>query len=218
MNFELSGKKLFLVSISFLLIAPLIVFAQATELPNPIDASPASGPGATVVDIVFAAFSGFAGIIGLIIFSFIIVNAFKLIVSHGNEESINKAKQGLTWSIAAFLVAIFAFSIISSVSVILEANNQDELGLGRNLSPPIDVGEKGGFDDALKVVINGLLGLVAVAGTLMIVYAGIKMVTANGNEEQITSAKTILKWAILGVVVTVFAFAILNGINLLLGG
>ena len=211
---ERKVQFILIFAFSILLFIPLAVIAQETvELTSPIGAKEASGPGATIIDVVFASFAGFAGIFGILVFGFIVINAFKLIISRGNEESITKAKQGLTWSIVAFIIAIFAFSLISAVSQILGGkSDQNELDLAEKglLSPPI---RDAGFVEAFDTFFTGVLGVTVVAATLMIVYAGIKMVTSSGNEEQITSAKTILKWAVVGIVVTGLAFVILKGLD-----
>src|SRR3989338_4039687 len=217
MSFEfysiMKEKNLQLISIlavSALLLIPFVATAQDIIVPNPIGAPEASGPRATVIDIVFAGFAGFAGVFGILVFGFMLINAFKLIISHGNEESITKAKQGLTWSVAAFVVAIFAFSLVSAVSEIFGGNKRDELATPDIIAPPIG---DAGFVEAFTTFFNGVLTTVVVAATLMLVYAGIKMVVASGNEEQITSAKTIMKWAVVGLIVTGLAFAILNGLD-----
>lgn len=51
------------------------------------------------------------------------------------------------------------------------------------------------------------LGLLAVA---MIVYAGILMVSAAGDEEQVKKGKTIILWAAVGIVLVLLAFTIVN--------
>ena len=209
---EKSLKLISILAVSALLLIPIIVIAQDIELISPIGAPEASDPRATVIDIVFAGFAGFAGVFGILVFGFMLINAFKLIISHGNEESITKAKQGLSWSAAAFVVAIFAFSLVSAVSKIFKATPRNELADPNTLAPPI---EDASFVEAFTTFFNGVLTTVVVAATLMLVYAGIKMVVASGNEEQITSAKTIMKWAVVGLIVTGLAFVILNGLDYL---
>jgi len=216
-----SSKLSFLkILILFILLFILVSFfwqleavhAQDVSVPNPIQSSPANTDRSTVIDVVFAGFAGFAGLFGLLVFGFMLINSFKLIISRGNEESITIAKQGLTWSVVAFIIAIFAFSLVSAVSKIFGGNQQDEIALAEagKLSPPIG---DAGFDKVFETFFTGVLGLVLVAATLMIVYSGIKMITAHGNEEQLTSAKTILKWAVVGVALTALSFAILKGLD-----
>lgn len=54
-------------------------------------------------------------------------------------------------------------------------------------------------------VLLGLLGIIAVA---LIVYAGYLWMTAGGEEEQITKAKSILMSSVIGLAIILSAFAI----------
>ena len=53
----------------------------------------------------------------------------------------------------------------------------------------------------------GLLGLVAVG---FLIYSGVLMVTAGGNEEQTTKAKKIIMYAIGGIVIILLAYTIVT--------
>ena len=221
LNFKFFSTGIFRFILFYLLIILILLlisqffvipeFVEAQEIPNPIKADPAGSDKATVIDIVFAVFIAFSGVIGMWIFGFMIINAFKLIISRGNEESITIAKQGLTGSVTAFIIVIFAFSLVSAVSKIFGGReNVDHLASRDTLELPI---RNIGLGAVFETFFTGVLGVTLVAATLMIVYSGIKMITAHGNEEQITSAKTILKWAVVGVALTALSFAILKGLD-----
>lgn len=70
--------------------------------------------------------------------------------------------------------------------------------------------------DLLQDVIPGLvklsLQLAGVIGFAVAIYAGILMVTARGNDEQVKKAKEILLYAVVAIVVISSAFAIVSGI------
>lgn len=51
------------------------------------------------------------------------------------------------------------------------------------------------------------LGLIAV---IMIIYGGITYVTAAGNQEKIESAKKIILYAVIGIVIVLISFALVN--------
>jgi cytochrome bd-type quinol oxidase subunit 2 len=51
------------------------------------------------------------------------------------------------------------------------------------------------------------LGLIAV---IMIIYGGITYVTAAGNEEKVGKAKKIIMYAIVGIVIVLISFALVN--------
>lgn len=51
------------------------------------------------------------------------------------------------------------------------------------------------------------LGLIAV---IMIIYGGILYITAAGNQEQVDKAKKIIMYAIVGIVIVLVSFALVN--------
>ena len=59
-------------------------------------------------------------------------------------------------------------------------------------------------------IINFLLGFVALIAVLMIVYGGVLYLTSMGNEERTGQAKSTISYAIIGLVITGFAYAIVQ--------
>ncbi|PIR96865.1 MAG: hypothetical protein COT91_04350 [Candidatus Doudnabacteria bacterium CG10_big_fil_rev_8_21_14_0_10_41_10] len=206
-----------LVGFVFLILSPVQAHAQNVTVPNPIAVEPANLRNATVIDIVFVGFGGFAALFGVLAFGFMLVNAFKLVVSAGKEEAVTKSKQGFTWSAISFFIALFSFSIISAVFNVFGGKNYDNLDPG-SIDTIVSPIEETNFLGVFNAFLKGLTGVTALATAIMIVVSGIMMVTARGNEEQITKAKTFLKWAVVGLVLMVLAYAILSGINNLFSG
>ena len=75
-----------------------------------------------------------------------------------------------------------------------------------------NIAKGSGLEEDLQVsigtVIKGALSLVGVIFLALTVYAGILWMTASGNETQIEKAQGILKAAIIGLVITMSAYAI----------
>lgn len=61
-----------------------------------------------------------------------------------------------------------------------------------------------------QLVTNILLFLIGAISVIMIVVGGIKYTTSNGNAEQIKSAKNTIMYAIVGVIVAILAYAVVN--------
>lgn len=59
-------------------------------------------------------------------------------------------------------------------------------------------------------VINTMLFIVGILAVIMIIYAGIRYTTAHGDKSQVESAKNTLTYAIVGLVVAIIAFALVN--------
>lgn len=61
-------------------------------------------------------------------------------------------------------------------------------------------------------VINLALGLTATAGMGIFVYAGVMLIIAQGNEEDVTKFKNILLWSLVGLAFISAAYALVQGI------
>ncbi|EKD94016.1 MAG: hypothetical protein ACD_28C00005G0008 [uncultured bacterium] len=68
-------------------------------------------------------------------------------------------------------------------------------------------------NEAIPRFINGFLGLVAGFSLLALIISGIRFVIAYGEEEGITEAKKTATWAVIGFVISLFAYAIVGMIN-----
>lgn len=62
----------------------------------------------------------------------------------------------------------------------------------------------------IKTIINVLLFVIGAVSVIMIVVGGIKYTTSNGDSNAVKSAKDTILYAIIGVVVSLLAFAIVN--------
>lgn len=62
----------------------------------------------------------------------------------------------------------------------------------------------------VKTIINVLLTVAGITAVIMIIIGGIRYVTSNGEQAHIKSAKDTILYAIVGLVVTILAFAIVN--------
>ncbi len=64
------------------------------------------------------------------------------------------------------------------------------------------------FESSIGTIIKGALSLVGTIFLILTVYAGYLWMTASGNEEQVTKAKDIVTQAIIGLAITLGAYAI----------
>lgn len=86
-------------------------------------------------------------------------------------------------------------------------------GMAENLQ---NVGGSAGYAEADSTSVSSIagtivatvLGLLGIIFVVLIIYAGILWMTAGGDEGKVEKAQTILKNAIIGLIVTVSAYAI----------
>ena len=96
-------------------------------------------------------------------------------------------------------------------------SGSNSLNTGVGGSQSVNTGSSGTLNNPLnapdlQTLLNEVLSYVIVLGsillTIMLVYVGFKFVTAQGNPEAVSSAKTMLLWTVIGGVLLLGAKAI----------
>ncbi len=67
-------------------------------------------------------------------------------------------------------------------------------------------------------IVNVLLSFVAVAAVIVIIYAGVKYITAFGDETAAKEAKNVILYAVIGLLVIGLSAAIVNFVVLAING
>ena len=62
-------------------------------------------------------------------------------------------------------------------------------------------------------VINVLLGIVGVVAIIMVIVGALRMVLSAGNEKTVADARNTILYAVIGLIVAILAFAIVNFIT-----
>lgn len=71
-----------------------------------------------------------------------------------------------------------------------------------------EASDSGGFESWVSLIIQTVLGLLGILFIILSVYAGITWMTAGGNEEKIKQATSTLRNNIIGLAITLLAYAI----------
>lgn len=66
------------------------------------------------------------------------------------------------------------------------------------------------FQQTMAQVISTLLVVLGMIAVIMIIVGGIRYATANGDQSAIKSAKNTILYAVVGVVIAILAYAIVN--------
>lgn len=62
----------------------------------------------------------------------------------------------------------------------------------------------------LQIVLNAFLALAGIIAVGVIVYAGIKYISAQGEPDKIKNASQVISYGVIGLIITVVAAAIVN--------
>ena len=66
------------------------------------------------------------------------------------------------------------------------------------------------FSVTLKIIINTLLFAIGIVAVIMIIVSGIRFTASHGDPGSVTKARLTMIYAVVGLVVAILAFAIVN--------
>ena len=125
---------------------------------------------------------------------------------------------GSTLAIVASMAVIALGSIGAPVLAADECDTSSGLSGGMDCAKNDDMPEDlTGDNGIVTTVINTMLFIVGILSVIMIIYAGIRYVTAHGDKGQVEGAKNTLIYAIVGLIVSIVAYALVNWVVGLFG-
>ncbi|MFA5948446.1 MAG: hypothetical protein WC806_05800 [Candidatus Gracilibacteria bacterium] len=118
--------------------------------------------------------------------------------------------KSLKQALVVFALMVGALSIVSFLPAIANAGL---LSAGDN---PAVIAEGTGGETSLRQLVlkmvNYFLTFLGIIAVLMIIYAGVTYVTAAGNDDAIGNAKKIITYSLVGLIVILLSFAVVNTI------
>lgn len=88
----------------------------------------------------------------------------------------------------------------------LNAQNGADCAKGNNTPANLFDGD----DSIFKKVVNIMLFIVGAVAVIMLIFGGVRYVTSGGAQDQVTAAKNTIMYAIIGIIVAILAFALVN--------
>jgi len=200
---KMKNKK-YLVLVPVLIFLGLFCFYSVQGADNTIQFN---NPLAfnTVQGVLGSLLNTLQGIIVTISLVFIVIGAVFYITSTGNEKRMNTAKGAIFAALIGLAIGIAAPSFLKQISEILGWTPTDSE-----------------VTDALtlqQIAMNTLEFLLSVAGTIsliMIVIGGITYFTSAGDEKKSETGKKMVKFAAIGVAITMGSLVIVRQIATLI--
>jgi len=115
--------------------------------------------------------------------------------------------QKIKLMIITLVVALSAISVVG-LSTVAASPATDEACNGLQQVDPgktCDAAAGNGLNSIIRAVVTILSYIVGVAAVIMVIIAGLKYITANGDSNSIGSAKNTLVYALLGLAIAVLA-------------
>lgn len=108
--------------------------------------------------------------------------------------------------IVLFISFLTIFFVGNAALAIVSGNNLNPAPLNANVPTGTD------FRQIILKITNYLLYLIGTVATAAIVFAGFNYITSAGDEKKIEKAKQILLYAIIGLVVAIVSWVVVNEI------
>lgn len=125
----------------------------------------------------------------------------------------SKVVASLKQAIVVMVIAAVTLSAFNVVPALAQG------GLIRPDDAPTSItdatGGQGSFRELAKTFLNFILGFLGFLAVVMVIYGGFLYVTAAGKQEKVDEGKKIILYAIIGIVIILLSFAIVNTV---LGG
>ena len=119
-------------------------------------------------------------------------------------KQISKAKV-----LAAVMCLAMAFTAVSPVSLPVYADAKDEVKKGADMTNS-GGSAKQDLPDVITTIINVMLFIAGALAVIMIIYGGIRYITAHGDEKQVKVAKDTIVYSVTGLIIAILAYALVT--------
>ncbi len=167
-------------------------------------------------DFIFGLLNIVFSIAVFLAFFWLVWGAFQYITSGGNKERLAAARARITWAIVGLLLVAVSFLVAQFLAQVLPPQKGTPILSVPTAYAAVDIGKEYGFGD-IRSLGEGVTKLVAptfsIATTVVIIYflmGAFKFLTSGGNKEATASARGMITHAIVGFIILMFAFLILQ--------
>ncbi|MBF1039529.1 MAG: hypothetical protein HXL08_01120 [Candidatus Nanosynbacter sp.] len=113
-------------------------------------------------------------------------------------------------SIAIMTCAVFGASVLSTASLSGSASAQVSEGINTATTSEMKGKSIDGDKGLIKTVVNVLLWAVGILSVIMIIFSGLRYITSAGDASKTKSAQSTLTYSVVGLIVAIMAYAIVN--------
>lgn len=113
-------------------------------------------------------------------------------------------------SIAIMTCAVFGASVLSTASLSGSASAQVSEGINTATTSEMKGKSIDGDKGLIKTVVNVLLWAVGILSVIMIIFSGLRYITSAGDASKTKSAQSTLIYSVVGLIVAIMAYAIVN--------
>jgi len=83
--------------------------------------------------------------------------------------------------------------------------------------PESDINDMGSIVELVETLVNWFFWILMAVAVFMLLFAAFNWLTSAGNEEKVTSARKMLIWAIVGIIIALISKGLIEVIKNLVG-
>jgi hypothetical protein len=171
------------------------------EFKNPISSN-------TVTEVLAKLITNLKSVVIAIAIIFIIIGGLMYMMSGGNEKTITRAKACVAGAVIGLAIVLAAPIFLKEILTIFGGS-----GINTSEIPSTTLTLAGVAGKVLDLLLS-ILGIVAI---ISLVVGGGMYLTSYGDEKRIGTAKSIVTYAIIGIVIALAALVIVQQVGNLLG-
>lgn len=164
------------------------------------------------------------GIVAVLSLIGIIMSGIRMVIAIGNEQAIAHAKKILFWSVAGLVISALALTIINILGGILGFAQSTPLtptvyaadvGLDVANQVNLDVFDETEIASRIVQLITSLAVIIALA---VFIFGAIMMIVSLGDDNRVATAKKIMLYAVIGLILIGMAYVIILVVHGLIFG
>ncbi|MDD5197962.1 MAG: hypothetical protein PHN60_03840 [Candidatus Gracilibacteria bacterium] len=129
---------------------------------------------------------------------------YRIISAGGSDDKVKKGKQTIIFALIGFLLLKIPRVLVESIYGRAQCDS-GLFGICQITSP--DLGATVRIMTTAINYFNGFIGLITV---ILIIYAGFLVLTGAGDDEKLKKAKSIIKYALIGIFLLVTSYVLFN--------
>ncbi|MFA6047498.1 MAG: hypothetical protein WCV59_01275 [Parcubacteria group bacterium] len=167
---------------------------------NPIGAT-------TVAAVLKSLLTNLQSVVITIAIIFIVIGGLMYMMSGGSEKTITRAKSCVAGAVIGLAIVLAAPIFLNEVIAIFGGSS----GIG-------STGSSVRLKTVVEKILDLLLSVLGIIAIISLVVGGGMYLTSYGDEDRIKTAKKIVTYAIIGIVISLSALVIVSEVGSILGG
>lgn len=181
------------------LLVSLLAFLAPVA--HAVDLQPPTGD-TTLTEVIVRIAGGLVALMAIGGVFMFIYGGIMMLTAGGNEKQITQAKNVLRWTVYGILTILLSVSLVQFVFALFGFEPTETFTIPGLSSTPLR-----------DVTVNGIrfvIGLLGIAGVAVLVWGGYTWLTAGGNEQQIDKAKGIIRSAVIGLLIIILSWSVIQ--------